>query len=99
MRSFGCALFNLCGFASHGYDGKSLTIDTKPDDVHYNGEDDAISAMATINVFLGLPLSLLDKMSSTIALDGIQSQDCGDYTVTWNYHPGNRMKVIYEVNP
>lgn len=86
-------------YASLGYDGKSLTIDTKPDDMYYKGEDDALSAIVTINTFLGLPSSLIDKMSSTRALDGMQSQDCGDYTVTWNYHPDNGMKVIYEVNP
>lgn len=94
---------NCCGgdnkdYASLGYDGKSLTIDTKPNDSYYSGEADALSAIAVINVFLGLPSSLIDKMSSTRALDGIQSQDCGNYTVTWNYHPDNGMKVIYEVN-
>ena len=86
-------------YASLGCDGKSLTIDTKPDDRYYSGEDDALSAIFAINAFLGLPSSLIDKMSSTRALDGMQSQDCGDYTVTWNYHPDNGMKVIYEVNP
>ena len=78
----------------------SLTIDTNPEDSsYYVYEDDALYAIVAINDYLGLPSSLIDKMSSTRALDGIQTQDCGEYTVTWNYHPDNGMKVIYEVNP
>lgn len=84
---------------SLGYDNMSLIIDTKPNDSYYSYEDEALTAIAVVNSQLGLPSSLLDKMSSTRALDGIQTQDCGDYTVTWNYHPDNGMKVIYEINP
>ena len=87
-------------YASLGYDGKSLTIDSNPTDNKYSGDDeDAVRAMVMVNAFLELPSSLNDKISSTRALDGMQSQDCGDYTVTWNYHPNNGMKIIYEVNP
>ena len=87
-------------YAELAYDNMSLTIDTNPDDSVYNDcESNALSAIVSINSFLDLPSSLIDKMSSTRALDGMQSQDCGTYTVTWNYHPDNGMKVIYEVNP
>lgn len=86
-------------YARLGYDKLSLTIDSKPDDSYFRYEDDAISAIVNVNAYLGLPSSLSDKMSSTRALDGMQTQNCGTYTVTWNYHPDNGMKVIYEVNP
>ena len=88
-------------YAKLGYDKMSLTIDTNPDDSEYYNiyEDDAISAIQAINLYLSLPASLLEKMSSTRALDGTQTQNCGKYTVTWNYHPDNGLKVIYEVNP
>ncbi len=85
-------------YASLGYDKMSLTIDTKPNDTYYRYEDDAVTAIVAINVFLELPSSIIEKMTSTRALDGVQTQDCGDYTVTWNYHPDNGLKVIYEVN-
>ena len=84
-------------YASRSSDGMSLTIDTKPDNKSYSGEADACDAIVAINKYLGLPSSLNDKMESTRALDGMQTQDCGSYTVTWNYHPDNGLKVIYEV--
>lgn len=86
-------------YARLGYDMMSLVIDTKPDDSYFRYGDDAISAIVSINTYLGLPSSLTEKMSSTRALDGTQTQNCGKYTVTWNYHPDNGLKVIYEVNP
>ena len=86
-------------YARLGYDEMSLVIDTKPDDSYFRYEDDALSAIVRVNTYLGLPSSLTEKMSSTRALDGTQTQNCGKYTVTWNYHPDNGLKVIYEVNP
>ena len=87
-------------YASLGYDNMSLTIDTNPTNKSSDdNESDAMAAIVAINSYLGIPSSVLDKMSSTRALDGMQTQDCGTYTVTWNYHPDNGMKVIYEVNP
>jgi len=86
-------------YARLGYDKMSLIIDTKPDDSYFSYEDDATSAIVSVNVYLGLPSSLTEKMSSTRALDGTQTQNCGEYTVTWTYHPDNGLKVIYEVNP
>ena len=87
-------------YAKLGYDKMSLTIDTDPNDTGSNKYHyDAIDAIRAINHYLGLPASLLEKMDSTRALDGTQSQNCGTYTATWNYHPDNGLKVIYEVNP
>lgn len=85
-------------YASLSYDKTSLVIDTKPNDSYYSYESDAISAIVLCNAYLKLPSSITDKMSSTRALDGMQSQDCGDFTVSWTYHPDNGLKVIYEVN-
>ena len=96
-----CCKGSKTEYAKLGYDGMSLTVDTNPDDSEYYNsyEDDAIAAIQAINLYLGLPASLLEKMSSTRALDGTQTQNCGTYTATWNYHPDNGLKVIYEVNP
>ena len=96
-----CCKGSKATYAKLGYDKMSLTIDTNPDDSEYfnSYEDDAIAAIQAINLYLGLPASLLEKMSSTRALDGTQTQNCGTYTATWNYHPDNGLKVIYEVNP
>ena len=79
-------------------DRMSMTIDTKPDDTYFKYEDKAIAAISTANAGLGIPSAVMEKMSMTKALDGIQSQNCGDFTVTWTYHPDNGLEVIYEVN-
>ena len=96
-----CCKGSKTEYAKLGYDGMSLTIDTNPNDSKYSNyyEKDAIAAIQAINLYLGLPASLLEKMSSTRALDGTQTQNCGTYTATWNYHPDKGLKVIYEVNP
>jgi hypothetical protein len=95
-----CCKGSKTEYAKLGYDGMSLTIDTDPKDYGYSKyEENAIAAIQGINLYLGLPASLLEKMSSTRALDGTQTQNCGTYTATWNYHPDNGLKVIYEVNP
>lgn len=87
------------GYAILSYDYMSLTLDTRPDNPRYVlGIDLAYEMVFGTNKHLGLPSSLDEKMRSTRALDGMQTQDCGEYTVTWNYHPDNGLKVIYEVN-
>lgn len=80
-------------------DGLSLQMDSDPYDTNvYQYSSDIISAIFAINEYLSLPNSLSTKMQSTRALDGMQSQDCGEFTVTWTYHPENGLNVIYEVN-
>ncbi len=87
-------------YAKLGYDKMALTIDTSPSDTKYDKcQSNAMIAIMATNVFLELPSSISDKMLSTRALDGMQTQNCGTYSVTWNYHPDNGLKVIYEVNP
>ena len=86
-------------FADLSYDKSSLIMDTQPTDTgFYKYSSNATAAIAAVNVYLGLPASVGEKMSSTRALDGMQSQNCGTYTVTWTYHPDNGLRVIYEVN-
>ncbi len=95
--------YEECGsgpYIDFSSDHTSLEIDTNPYNSEYNNyyENDAIQAIFSVNEFLGLPDSLTDKMSNTRALDGMQSQNCGDFTVTWTYHPDNGLEVIYEIN-
>lgn len=85
-------------YASLSYDKTSLVIDTKPEDIYYSYESDATTAIVLCNSYLKLPSAVTNKMSSTRAVDGMQSQNCGDFTVSWTYHPDNGLRVIYEVN-
>ncbi len=93
-----CCMADI-NFATLSLDRSSLVIDTNPEDKVWNNyEDKALEAIVLTNDFLNLPASVTEKMSSTRALDGMQSQNCGDFTVSWTYHPDNGLKVIYEVN-
>lgn len=85
-------------WAKIGYDGSYLTIDTNPDD-----EDDytnyaAYLSIYAVNLELGLPDSLTEKMGQTSALDGRQTQIYDDVTVSWKYHPNQGLEVTYEAN-
>ncbi len=84
-------------FATLADDGSYLSIDTNPNDIKNHTEDDAISAIFYINEALDLPDSLIEKMSSTRALDGIQSSEYDGLEVSWSYHPDDGLEVIYEV--
>ncbi len=86
-------------YATLAYDKMSLVIDTNPNDGYFKYESNATAAVMAVNLYLELPSSISEKMSSTRALDGMQSQNCGSFTVSWTYHPDNGLRVIYEVNP
>jgi hypothetical protein len=43
---------------------------------------------------LEAPKSVLAQMSSTRALDGMQSATWSEYEVTWNYHPADGLDLI-----
>ena len=93
-----CCMADI-NFSMLSSDCSSLVIDTNPDDKIMNDyEDKAMEAIILTNSFLNLPASVGEKMAGTRALDGMQSQNCGDFTVSWTYHPDNGLRVIYEVN-
>ena len=82
------------GYASVAADGSYLSIDTDPDS-YIDYEDEAILSIFAVNKALGVPDSVVEKMSSTRAIDGVQTQICGDIEVRWSYHPKNGLEVIY----
>jgi len=79
-----------------GSDGKSLIIDTNPNDVEEFYDEDALVAVRKMNSALGLPDSLLSTMTDTCALDGRQTKTYDKITVSWTYHPNRGLKIIYE---
>lgn len=85
-------------------DGSYLKVDTNPynedeDDMSYSelGEDIRRSDIIknSINKELNLPKSLGEKMGSTRALDGRQSETFDNIEVSWTYHPNQGLEVIY----
>lgn len=77
-------------------DGKSLIIDTNPGDIEDYYEPDALSAIRKIHSTLGLPDSLITKMTQTRVIDGRQSESYDNITVSWTYHPNLGLEIIYE---
>jgi len=83
-------------WATVGYDGSYLTIDTNPHDKDDYIDYAAYLSITLVNSKLNLPSSLSEKMDHTSALDGRQSETYGDVTVSWKYHPDRGMEVTYE---
>ncbi len=82
-------------YASVASDGSYLSIDTNPNDIEEYDDYDAINAILSVNDCLGIPESVVEQMSRTRALDGIQSAIVGDIEISWSYHPDNGLEVLY----
>lgn len=81
-------------------DGSCLTIDTNPYDEEEWANDwqtTALVAIERVNEKLGFSKALYQKMISTRALDGIQTDENDNYEVSWSYHPDDGLLVNYEV--
>lgn len=77
-------------------DGSGIKIDTNPRNIEEFYDDDALKAVRRINNALGMPDSVIEKMLSTRALDGRQSQTYNGITVSWTYHPDAGLEIVYE---
>lgn len=49
-----------------------------------------------INKALELPDSLETKMGQTRSIDGRQTEEYDNVTVSWTYHPDKGLEVLYE---
>lgn len=78
-------------------DGSYMTLDTNP----YDFDDYVLSGMLDkikkANSRLGFTDGLYQKMLSTSALQGRQTDENDLVTVQWTYHPDHGLEVIYEV--
>lgn len=93
-----------CEIAS---DGSWLTLDSNPKDddsdstaflLWYivNGETVGV-AVKDANAALGFNDALQQKMNTTTALQGRQSEENEKYKVSWTYHPDKGLEIMYEV--
>lgn len=82
-------------FASLALDGSYFSVDTNPNDIEDHIDYDAYLAIVAINKALNLPESVLNKMESTRALDGMQSYSNDELEITWTYHPDNGLEISY----
>lgn len=78
-----------------GDDGNSLALDMEGD---AGGNGLAIEDSVCVLNELDVPDSVLERMSSTRALDGQQDGDWDGVTAIWTYHPDNGLDIILERN-
>ena len=73
-------------------DGLSLFIDSE------DSEDvEALMDILTVLEELNIPDSVWDEMGTTTALMGKQTQVCGDFEISWTYHPDNGLDVLIKI--
>ncbi len=77
-------------------DESYIKIDTNPYDIEDFYAEEASQLVADVNAALGFSESLYEKMNTTRALDGRQTDENDNFTVSWSYHPDNGLAVLYE---
>lgn len=76
-------------------DGETLMLDgAGEDDSHNSSSTHSMEEIACILVELGTPDSIIGKMNSTRALDGMQTDSDGSFEYTWTYHPDDGIDII-----
>lgn len=84
-------------FCTVADDGSYIEIDTDPYDLGEYVTSGSLDAVRKINGELGLSESVYAHMTSTRALDGMQTYDDDKVEVRWTYHPDNGLEIIYSV--
>jgi hypothetical protein len=74
-----------------GDEGRSMTITGAG---HYSGAD--IEDVACVLDQLDIPDSVVARIDSTRALDGMQEASWDDFTAVWTYHPDDGLNLIIE---
>lgn len=77
-------------------DNSYLEIDTNPLNLDDFNSTEAWDLIRQVNNKLNLPDSLENKMQHTRALDGRQTENYNNITVSWTYHPDKGLNVLYE---
>lgn len=83
-------------FCSISSDGKAMTIDTNPFDIDDEYDYGAWNQIEVVNAKLGFN-GVNERMKKTRALDGMQSETVGKYTVSWTYHPNDGLEAVYTI--
>ena len=73
--------------------GNSLIFDTEGED-EYEGH--AYLGVVCVLVLLDMPESVMARLDNTRALDGTQTAEWNNYSMTWNYHPDSGLNLIVE---
>lgn len=72
------------------YDGGATLV------VESNASATSIKRLACLLNSLDTPMSVIARLDSTRALDGVQTGSWDGYTATWSYHPDSGLDLIVE---
>lgn len=78
-------------------DGTWMELDTNPSNKEDYFDMESYNMISTINERLGFDGYLFKEMGSTRSVDGRQSAECENYSVTWSYHPDKGLEAIYRM--
>lgn len=78
-----------------GDKGKSLMIDTNPQDKDNGSSAEGSRAVRNINKYMGFPEILNEMIGDTSSLDGRITKEYKGYEITWKYHPDSGLEIIY----
>lgn len=73
-------------------DEHTLLVDMKGED--YGSGEATLEGTRCVLTELDVPQSVIGQMSSTRALDGMQTATWDDYSVSWTYHPDDGLDLI-----
>ncbi len=87
-----------------GGDKSYIQIDTNPDDtdsddfglLEWADLSAANDKLHELSTALGFSEALVEKMNKTTALQGVQSETAGRFSVSWTYHPDKGLEATYE---
>ena len=79
-------------------DGTWMKLDTNPFNLDDSHNSTAYYKIKEVNTDLGFGSAVSERMGQTRAIDGMQSESNGDYTVRWTYHPDRGLEATYEIN-
>lgn len=85
---------NTCDAGVVADAGETLLLDTEGDE---DLSGDSMEDLVCILVALETPTAVSDHMSSTRALDGMQTNSWGDFEARWNYHPNSGMGLTITI--
>ena len=76
-------------------EGKTISVDTMGEE-EYSGA--SYGDLVCIINAVGTPTYIYDGIMSVRAMDGRQTQEFDDFTVSYSYHPDHGMDIVFHKN-
>lgn len=77
-------------------DGRWMLLDTNPYDMDDYLDEEAWDSIKSVLTDLDFPISVAESMSQTTSSMGEQTASAGRYQVSWTYHRGTGLEVLFK---